>query len=89
MIGSMVDCVPSLNRLVLVVSLPFVFVRRDVNVSGMPEKRVLSLWRDGDFCIVLRGVDGGDVSNLNLVYRGGVVGLGREFDSKSAKRSMT
>jgi len=72
MTESIVGCEASLARLAFVVSLPLVFVRRDVKVSGMPEKRVPSLWRDEDFCIGLRGMGGAggggrDVSNLKLI----------------------
>lgn len=48
--------------------LSLVFVWLDVNVSEIPEKMLLSLLRDGDFCIGLRGVVGGDVLNSS---RGG------------------
>ena len=77
-----------MGRLALVVSLPFVLARRDVNDSGMPENRVLSLWRDGDFRTGLRGVLGGVVSSLNLVCGGSTIGSG-QVESKSAKRLVT
>ena len=85
-IDSIPGCTASLTRLSFVVSLPIIFVRRDVKVTGMPEKRALNLWRDGNFCIGLRGVGGGDV---DLVCGDNVIEPGREVDSKSAKRSAT
>jgi len=90
MIDPIAGCTESLTRLTFVVSPPivFAFARRDAKDTGMPEKRVLSLCQDGDLCIGLRGV-GGDESNLNLVCGESVIGLGREVDSKSAKRSAT
>lgn len=91
MIESIVGCTAGRTRLAFVVSLPFVI--RDVKVSGMLEKTVLSLWWDGDLYIRLGGMggDGGDnVSSLKLVCGvGSVIGPGREVDSKPSKRSVT